>query len=129
MEGQDNKAGEASSHVSKAEDEAPLARDVDLLRRWVLGALIVALLVPAAMGAWGWNRIRALEEELATRPPIAVLDVNALVMKALEANPRQSPEEAASGAYKVGEVLANKGYVVIHKGSIVAYPVEFEVAK
>ena len=102
------------------------------VRRLATALLVVAVLLIAGIAAVGVyvHKIEGnVRGEIEARPPIAILDVNGIVMDELSKDRRMSAEQAATSAYKVGELLAEKGYVVIHKSSIVAYPAEFEVAQ
>lgn len=102
------------------------------VRRLATALLVVAVLLIASIAALGGyvHRTESLVRgEIEARPPIAILDVNGIVMDELSKDRRMSADQAATSAYKVGELLAEKGYVVIHKSSIVAYPAEFEVAQ
>ena len=108
--------------------DSQMALQVTSLKRtvYVVGVLLVGGM--AALAYIGWQQASELSAELAARPPIAIVDVNAIVMEQLSSQPGLTAEQGAVSAYKMGEVLASKGYIVIHKGSIVAYPAEYEVA-
>lgn len=109
---------------------------LELLQRRV-GRLITALIVMSLIlvagviaSVWYVTKVaQSVQGDIDARPPIAILDVNGIVMSELSKDRRMSADEAAVSAYKVGETLAEKGYVVIHKSSIVAYPAEYEVAQ
>jgi hypothetical protein len=96
----------------------------------VVGVMAV-ILTASVVGSvvYVTNLLQAMQGDIDARPPLAIIDVNSIVMDELSKNRRMSADEAAVSAYKVGEVLAEKGYVVIHKSSIVAYPAEYEVAQ
>lgn len=96
----------------------------------VVGVMAVILTVSVVGSVvYVTNLLQAMQGDIDARPPLAIIDVNSIVMDELSKNRRMSADEAAVSAYKVGEVLAEKGYVVIHKSSIVAYPAEYEVAQ
>lgn len=109
---------------------------MDVSQNVVSGTKVYWLLIVAwpllCVGAATWyvhGIVADLKGEVAARPPLAVIDVNAQVMKHLELNPTDSSDVAAREVYAVGAKLAESGYVVLHKADLVAYPEEYEVRK
>lgn len=84
-------------------------------------ALIVGVIAGTA-GGWGaaWFQMQGIEEAIAARPPVAVLDAMAIAGK-------------MSGSDKAEKLLAmignlrDAGYVVVDSRSVLAAPAQFEV--
>lgn len=88
---------------------------------------LLTLLVLA--GALGFMKISDLRAEIDSRPPVAILDVNANVMSVIDNTPGISADAATRKTYEIGAKLARSGYVVLDRSTLVAYPDAFEVRK
>jgi len=104
-----------------------LEEAVSLQRRrthaWAAGCILTI----ACTGAFLYLLAQQFLDAMTARPPIAVLDVNRHVMQTMDADPNISPNEAMISAQETAVKLAGKGYVVLHKTSIVAVPEDYEV--
>jgi len=92
-------------------------------RMWIAAAVLVA-------GLGGFlvhQQLQHLWSEIAARPPVAVLDMGRHVMRAMEAEPGISANAAMTTAQETAVTLAERGYVVFRKDSMVATPEAYEV--
>lgn len=71
-------------------------------------------------------RARQLEDEIAARPPIAVLPVDASVIRIIEETPGVKAEEAIARVRSAGQRLADAGYVVLNTDQVYGYPIDIE---
>lgn len=76
--------------------------------------------------AYGEWRARQLEDEIAARPPIAVLPVDASVIRIIEETPGIKAEEAIARVREAGQRLADAGYVVLNADQVYGYPIDIE---
>jgi len=88
--------------------------------------LFFSLLAGIALLAYGDWRLRALERELEARPPLAVLAVDATVIRLLDENPGMTAEQAVGRVREAGRRLAESGYVVLDAPHVYGYPAEIE---
>lgn len=68
-------------------------------------------------------------EELEARPPVAVIDLKALSDSIRAENPGIGVQESMGHAYRIAERLASKGYLVIDRNMVMAYPKDIEVSQ
>lgn len=71
-------------------------------------------------------RTRQVEDEIAARPPIAVLPVDASVIRIIEETPGIKAEEAIARVRSAGQRLADAGYVVLNSDQVYGYPIDIE---
>lgn len=86
-------------------------------------ALVVSLATAAGLG---WQ-VRALNAELAARPPIAVIDVAEHIAAVKAATPTMTSGAQFDVVRKKAERLAVSGYVVLDRATVIAQPKAFEV--
>lgn len=89
----------------------------------VLASLIVML------GVFVLAKTTALGVELAARPPVAVLHVDASILEALSKGGSGSTSVDAEIARvrATGEKLAKAGYLVLDAKTVYAFPADYEV--
>jgi len=104
-----------------------LEEAVSLQRRrthaWAAGCILTI----GCTGALLYLQAQQFGDAMAARPPVAVLDVDRHTLRAIEAVPDLSPNEAMISAQDAATTLARKGYVVFHKSSVIATPEGYEV--
>jgi hypothetical protein len=83
------------------------------------------LCAAVALGYSEW-RAQRLDAELASRPPVAILTVDASVLRLIEENPGLKAEEAIARVRGAGQKLADAGYVVFDSPQVYGYPVDIE---
>jgi len=103
--------------------EAALAAQRYRARLWIAAAVLVA----GVGGFFVHQQAQHLWEEIAARPPVAVLDVDQHALRAVEADPGLGANAAMSAAQDTAVKLAERGYVVFRKDSIIAVPEVYEV--
>lgn len=79
----------------------------------------------AALGYAEW-RAQGLSGELASRPPVAILAVDASVLRLIDENPGMKAEEAIGRVRNAAQRLADAGYVVLDTSQVYGYPADFE---
>lgn len=87
-------------------------------------ALTVAL---ATAGGLGW-KVKQLSDELHARPPVAVIDVMAHVEELKATNPKGTINEHFEHVRAKAALLAERGYVVMDRGAVLASPGVYEVS-
>lgn len=88
---------------------------------------IIALLVAVASCAYSVIQVRRLEAELASRPPIAVVDLTQVTEGTNAEVTVEVINERLTRVQAVSQKLAAAGYVVLERGNVEAYPVAIEV--
>lgn len=83
------------------------------------------LCMAGAVGYVEW-RMSALSMEIAARPPVAILPVDASVIRIIEENPGVKVEEAIARVRGAGQRLADAGYVVFNASQVYGYPSDIE---
>ncbi len=84
---------------------------------------IACMLVAFSYAEW---RVSNVETELVARPPIAVLPVDASVIRIIDENPGIKAEEAIKRVRAAAERLADSGYVVLNVDQVYGYPIDVE---
>jgi len=103
--------------------EATLAAQRFRGRVWIAAAVLVA-----GMGGFlAHQQTQHLWSEIAARPPVAILDMDQHALRAIEVEPGLSANAAMSAAQDTAVKLAERGYVVFHKASVIAVPEVYEV--
>ena len=87
----------------------------------------VALVVAVGSGVYAHLRVRALEAELAARPPIAVIDMSRIASEAAPGATLEDLNGRVTRARSAVERLAGAGYVVLERSQVEGYPVSLEV--
>lgn len=95
------------------------------MSREYLSILWPAVCALLAIGYAEW-RVSNVENEIAARPPIAVLPVDASVIRIIEENPGMKAEEAIARVREAGQRLADAGYVVLNTDQVFGYPIDIE---
>jgi len=103
--------------------EAALAAQRYRGRIWIA----VAVLVAGIGGFFAHQQTQHLWSEIAARPPVAVLDLERHALRAIDADPNISPNEAMLSAQEIAVKLAEQGYMVFRKNSVIAVPEVYEV--
>jgi hypothetical protein len=121
---------DASTNSTESSQRTPATAASPALPGWVKPSLILwPLACVLAAGAYVQVKLRDLQGEVVSRPPLAIIDVNREVMKRIDANPSAGADAATREVYAMGAKLARSGYIVINANSIVAFPEEYGVAQ
>jgi len=104
----------------------PEQRITALENHWLRCSLAGSALMLGCAGALFYQQVQ-LADEIAARPPIAVLDVNQHLLQVLAAHPGMETQDATATVWDIGTRLAEQGYVVLRKDSLVAIPDAYEV--
>lgn len=111
-----------------ANDEREPAPQTAATSRGVIVLIFVwPLICIAGAGLYVKREIDAVQQALSARPPVAVIDLNAAVIKRIEADPAGGSAKAVADVYSKGAKLAKAGYIVVPRNNLVAYPAEYEV--
>nr|WP_312130909.1 hypothetical protein [Stenotrophomonas pavanii] len=93
---------------------------------WKLIAFVVGYPLITAGGAAYWANVK-LRDELAIRPPVAVIDEQAYVAQNLKSGATtRDLEELLVRSEGVAKQLSDHGYVVFRKQQVFAAPAELE---
>lgn len=89
------------------------------MNRGLLIAAVVAALASLATAGWTWVKLQALEDEIAMRPRVAVINFHGELLKRIQAG--EDRDAAAQELVEAGERLVEAGYLVLDEKSIYAY--------
>lgn len=92
----------------------------------MFGLVLAMSLVGLGLSGWCFRSMRGLEAELAQRPQLAVIPVNAVLRKASESSETGAVDRAAMRLRTAGQHLRAQGYLVLDADQLVAYPKAIE---